>query len=107
MSNKRNRDVIRQNKATSVVAGTIYSYICKDGIKNMAEMSKVVLKEESDNLSEENKKRLEYISEQAKSSVLSLNEASNNYMKCSTYIRCGAKAIAGKAQNTMKKRYSF
>ena len=62
MSNKRNRYVARQNKAALVVAGTIYSNIYKDGITNMAEMSKIVLETDKNNLSKENKSRLEYIS---------------------------------------------
>ena len=102
MSNKRNRDILRQNKATSVVAGTIYSYICEDGIKNMGKMSDIVLKEDGQHLSIDNKERLQFISDCSKSSIDSLSIASQQYMRCSTYIRCGAKTIAKKAQNTMK-----
>ena len=107
MSNKRNRDVVRQNKATSVVAGTIYSNISKDGINSMAEMSKIVLESDNNKLSEENKSRLQYISEQGKSSVECIDIAANMYMRSSTYVRCGAKDIASKAQNTMKNAIRF
>ena len=99
MTQKRSRDICRQNKATTVVAGSIYSCIAKDGINNITQMSDIVLNDEGSNLTMESQKRLKYISLQGNSSIHCIEAATKEYMKCSTYIRCGAMTIAKKAQN--------
>jgi hypothetical protein len=40
---KKNRDLSRQNKANSVVVGTIYSQIALDGIQSMMKICKSVI----------------------------------------------------------------
>ena len=103
MSN-HNRDINRQNKATSVIDASIYSLITKDKLNKLLEICNNVSKDKNNTLSKESKRQLEYATSALDSNKEddSLVISSKNYMKCSTYVKSNAMIIATSEHKRMK-----
>ena len=88
MMSNHNRDINRQNKATSVIDASIYSLISQDKLKTLLEICKSVASDKNNTLSDNSKQQLEYATSalDTKKEDDSLVISSHNYMKCSTYV---------------------
>ena len=104
MSN-HNRDINRQNKASSVIDATIYSYITKDKIDTLLRVCESVNSDPNNVLSQSSRMQLTYaLNNLSSKPEEDSNElSSSHYMKCSTYIKGGAKSIAKSEFSRMKK----
>ena len=104
-----NRDINRQNKASSVIDASIYSFITKDKLDTLVEICRSVKNDAKNVLSLESRKRLEY----AVDNLDTIGEAdpneqaAKNYMKCSTYIKGGARSIAFTEFKRMKRAIDY
>ena len=101
-----NRDINRQNKATSpVIDATIYSLITKDKLKALLDICKDVSEDNSNNLSVGSKRKLDY-------ALSNLNDKTPNddsnkisakkYMASSTYVKSSTLVIATSEHKRMK-----
>jgi hypothetical protein len=103
-----NRDISRQNKATSVVKATMYAFCSRDSI--------FAIQNHLENLSVSLQKLdtfPQYVT--TLSTIVKLldialdtnNQSSRLYMKCSTYIKLGAESIAHNENGVLKRAVRF
>ena len=78
-----NRDIQRQNKASSIINATLHIHIAKDLIKESDNLACDILDSES-SLSHSTKRKLKYISKLAKTTVEVVEEASSKHCKSSS-----------------------
>ena len=104
----KKRDETRQNKANSVVKATMLSVLCKDGLHSIQNISS-----DMHNIFEYSDVAMEIapLYNQLKdilSICLSTVESSSRYyMRCSTYIKQGAKEIANNENAVLKRAVKF
>ena len=91
-----NRDVNRQNMATSVVRGCMYSYVSDIGNREISKVAKKLLSKDDDynTLSYEVVKGLQHISNLSSLNTDANLQSRNLFMKSSTYLKKGAEFIA-------------
>ena len=112
---KTNRDVTRQNKASSVVDATLYSFIADDATKTVKSLASTSCVTSSPNPTSHttcttcqgNKRKLECISNLADTILQSNNVQRSKYMKCSTYLKTGASRLAKTEHNAMKRAIKY
>ena len=105
MSSSTNRDIVRQNKANSVVVATIYSQISQYGLECIVQECERL----SSNVHDESSLQtaLNNIKAVASTCHSATSTASRLYMKCSTHIKLGAKEIANNENSVLKKAIRF
>ena len=104
ITKKKNRDIIRQNKATSVVDATIFSEIALESISTITKICDVIQKETP------NEDLASYIGNILESCRIchdSSRKAQRLFMRCSTYIKLGAKEIAHNEYAFLKRSVKF
>ena len=99
---KSNRDVARQNMASSLVKATMYSNLVNEGLKCISDLSKDELTKDT-NMSDSCKRKLETIVSVTDTCITTNSTACKKYQKCSTYVKRGSVDIANKETNLIKK----
>ena len=99
---KKNRDINRQNMASSLVKATMYSNLVQDGLECIKAISQEELDKNSD-LNENSKRKLESIIEVTDICNNTNTLACTKYQKCSTYVKRGSLDIANRESNLIKK----
>ena len=104
-SEKKNRDILRQNKAHSVVAATVYSQICGYGIDVILE--RLCQTRDSNTTPPTCETTTKHMIDIMKVCRDALQVSSNTYMRCSTHIKLGASEIANSENSVLKKAIRF
>ena len=108
LQSRLNRDVTRQNKATSVVKATMLSKQCDEsilGISDIISNLKNLVKTSNESSTYD---QLFCKLEEVLSITKNTNsKASRLYMRCSTYIKLGASEIAHNENAVMKRAVKF
>ena len=105
-----NRDIRRQNKASTVVDATIFSLITDDGVSQISKFASDAIQDNDD--SEETslcqgciskKRKFQSIKNLASTTSTSNELQRSKYLKCSTYLKTGAFRIAQTENNAIKR----
>ena len=104
-NHSKNRDITRQNKASSVVSATIYSQICDYGLRTVLDFLDDDLFQK--NQDETIKKKINDLIDTVSTCKKALQLSSNMYMRCSTYIKLGAVEIASNENSILKRAIKF
>ena len=108
MASRPNRDVTRQNKASSVVKATIFSQILNEALESILHITESILTSQQ-HIHEYSQicPQLNMIAELTSICVESNTVSSTHYMKSSTYVKCGAKEIATNENSSIKRAIKF
>ena len=108
MASRTNRDATRQNKASSVVQATIFSQILNDGLLSIVQIMEDILTSQlPDKEYSLSRKQLDMITDLTSICLEANTASSTQYMKSSTYIKCGAKEIALNENSSIKRAIKF
>ena len=103
-----NRDVTRQNKATSVVKATMLAYCCRDSILAIQNLVKDLSTSlENQDCLKEYENTFHLLNNLLNITIDTNNKSSRLYMRCSTYIKLGATEIAHNENAVLKRAIKF